>query len=158
MMYAVPLTDGSFGIAQAGEAMWPNVIYVALFVDRYRETPAAPPLLKAASAVSLAATWRQALNRGEWLSLAWAAEVFKKAEFPNERFSKAGYVGAKTYDAGILADFLSAFHGLVPWNVMHDPDYYDRLLRPGVERPKAALVLDEVAREKYRRETLRVDA
>src|SRR5258706_5398224 len=78
-VYAVPLTDRSFGIAQAGEAQAPfvNVIYVALFADRYTHIPDAVPALERDSAVSLTATWRQALNRGEWLSLGVAPEIFK---------------------------------------------------------------------------------
>jgi hypothetical protein len=89
MIYAVPLADGSFGIAQAGKAMggYINVIYVALFAARYPTIPAAPVKLSRTSAVSLTATWRQSLNRGEWFSLGWAAEVFKKSAFPNERFA-----------------------------------------------------------------------
>jgi len=158
MVYAVPLTDGSFGIAQAGEAQGPfvNVIYVALFADRYTHMPDKVLDLKRGSALSLTATWRQALNRGEWPSLGVAPEMFKTSEFPNERYANKGYVGAVNYDAGLLADFLSAFHGLLPWNVMHDPAYYDGLLRPGLPRPQSVRILDERERENYRREVLKI--
>jgi len=160
MVYAVPLTDGSFGVAQAGEAQgeFINVIYVALFADRYTRIPDELPALKRDSAVSLVATWRQALNRGEWPALGVAREMFKKSEFPNERYARQGYVGAKTYDAGLLADFLSAFHGLLPWNVMHDPAYYDYLLRPELARPQSARILNERERDNYRREVLKIGA
>ncbi len=156
----MPLTDGSFGIAQAGEAQGPfvNVIYVALFSDRYEHLPPQVPELKRDSAVSLTATWRQALNRGEWPSLGIAPELFKKSEFPNERYADKGYVGAKNYDAGLLAEFLSAVHGLLPWNVMHDPAYYDTLLRPGLPRPQSVQILNERERERYRREVLKIGA
>jgi hypothetical protein len=159
-VYAVPLTDGSFGVAQAGEVQgeFINVIYVALFADRYTHIPDELPALKRDSAVSLAATWRQALNRGEWPSIGVAREIFKKSEFPNERYVRKGYVGAKNYDAGLLADFLSAFHGLLPWNVMHDPAYYDQLLRPGLARPHSARILNEHERDTYRREGLKIGA
>ena len=160
MVYAVPLADGSFGVAQAGEAQGPfvNVIYVALFAERYTHIPDQAPTMKRDSAVSLTATWRQALNRGEWLSLGVASEIFRKSEFPNERYADKGYVGAKNYDAGLLADFLSAFNGFLPWNVMHDPAYYDELLRPGLPRPKTARILNESDREKYRREVMKIGA
>ena len=159
-VYAVPLRDGSFGIAQAGEAQGAlvNVIYVALFSDRYTRIPDEVPALERESAVSLVATWRQALNRGEWLSVGVAQELFKKSEFPNERYASDGYVGAKNYDAGLLAEFLSAFHGLLPWNVMHNPAYYDGLLRPGLSRPPSVKMLTERERETYRREVLKIGA
>jgi len=157
MCYAVPLSDGSYGIAQAGAAMMTNAIYVALFADHYRELPNQPLHLTFASAVALATTRRQALNGGEWLSLWHESEVFPKAAFSNERFSSNGYVGAMVYDAGILVDFLSAYHGLLPWNVMNDPDYYDRILIASVERPKSAIILNTEECAKYRREALGVD-
>lgn len=160
MVYAVPLADGSFGVAQAGEAQGPfvNVIYVVLFAERYTHIPDQVPTMNRDSAVSLVATWRQALNRGEWISLGVASEIFRKSEFPNERYANKGYVGAENYDAGLLADFLSAFHGLLPWNVMHDPAYYDKLLRPGLPRPQTARILNESDREKYRREVMKIGA
>ena len=160
MVYAVPLKDGSFGIAQSGDAQgeFINVIYVALFADRYTHIPDEAPPLNRDAAISLTATWRQALNRGEWPSLGVAPEIFKKSEFPNERYARKGYVGAKNYDAGLLADFLSAFHGLLPWNVMHDPSYYDGFLRPGLPRPQSVRILEEREREIYRREVLKIGA
>jgi hypothetical protein len=158
MTYAVPLADGSFGIAQAGDAMWTNVIYVALFSDRLTEIPTGPLEISRASAVCLSATWRQSLNRGDWPSIALHSEIFAKSAFPNERFADQGYVGAKNYDAGILMDFLSAYHGLIPWNVSHDPAYYDRLLMPELPIPSQALILSDAEREAYRREKYGVGA
>lgn len=130
--------------------MMVNVIYVALFADRARELPSVPAQLDGRRVVSLAATWRQHLNRGDWKQLGVTAPVVRKSDFPNERFARAGYVGAKHYDAGLLASFLSAYHGLLPWNVLHEEDYYDQLLAPGVDRPPAARVLDADARAAYR--------
>lgn len=158
MVYAVPLADGSFGFAQAGETQegFVNVIYVALFLDRHSCIPDEPPCLRREQVVSLAATWRKNLNRGDWRSVGMSPELFAKLEFPNEAFAEKGYVGARNYDAGILTDFLSACHGLLPWNVMHDPEYYDHLLCAGVARPRSALVLSESAREDYRRNKFKI--
>jgi hypothetical protein len=115
-------------------------------------------LLGGMDVATLTATWRQPLNRGEWLCLGVAPEIFRKSEFPNERYASKGYVGATNYDAGLLANFLSAFHGLLPWNVMHDPAYYDKLLRPGLARPSSVQILNERDRENYRREVLKIGA
>jgi hypothetical protein len=151
-VYAVPLEDGSFGFAQAVEAMMANIVYVALLGVRRPGRPDAVPALTPGDIVSLAATWRQDLNRGDWPQLGPAPLVVTKVDFPNERFAQARYVGAKHYDAGILADFLSAYHGLLPWNVLYEEDYYDRLLPPGVARPPNAVVLSPAERESYRLE------
>ena len=156
-VYAVPLGDGSFGVAQAIDAMMVNVIYVALFADRLPALPVDLPRLRRTAVVALTATWRQHLNRGDWPYIGAAAPVVPKDAFPNEQLAKSGYVGAKHFDAGILANFLAACHGLVPWNVMYVEDYYDRLLAPGVTRPVAARVLDPDARAAYRAEKYGID-
>jgi hypothetical protein len=151
MVYAVPLEDGSFGLAQAIDAMAVNIIYVGVFSDRFPSLPPSPPGLSPSSAVALLATWRQALNRGEWSSLGVAAPAFKKGHFPNERFSAKGFVGAKHYSAGLIAEFLSAYHGLLPWNVMSQENYYDAMLKPGVS-PAEAVVLSPGERLAYRKQ------
>ncbi len=151
MVYAVPLPDGSFGVAQAVAAMMVNVIYAALFSDRLSAPLSIGYLPRRTSAIALTATWRQALNRGEWTALGVAPLVFQKSEFPNEQFAQRGYVGAKHYDAGLLVDFLAAWHGLEPWNVMTDEDFFDKLIAPGVSRPTTAVVLSAAERDLYRR-------
>jgi|TARA_R100000455_G_C6243530_1_gene101814 hypothetical protein len=158
MVYAVPLTDGSYGLAQAGEAMFPTVIYVALFLARFDAPPSEPPKLHSSGLISLTATWRKNLNNGQWLPLGLAEITPSLLEHPTEDLAAAGYVGAKHYDAGLLSEFLSACHGALPWNVMHDPKYYERLLLPGSGRPEKAVVLGEAERTAYRREVFGVVA
>ena len=49
--------------------MFPTVIYVALFLDRFEAVPATPPALDESRLASLTATWRKNLNKGEWVPL-----------------------------------------------------------------------------------------
>jgi hypothetical protein len=151
MIYGVPLEDGSYGFAQAVDAMMTNVIYVALFAHRVSAEPDNAPDLVGRDAISLSATWRQHLNGGTWKALDVRQISCPKSAFPNERFAATGYVGAKHHDAGMLAEFLAAYHGLMPWNVMVDENYFDKLLAPGVIRPSTAVVLDPERRVAYRR-------
>jgi len=130
--------------------MMVNVIYVALFADRSPDPLTRPASFDRERVVSLAAIWRQNLNRGDWKYLGVIPPVVQKPEFPNERFARVGYVGARHYDAGLLADFLSAYHGFLPWNVLHDEGFYDQLLAPGVARPSTAVVLGAAEREEFR--------
>ena len=76
---------------------------------------------------------------------------------PTEALAAAGYVGAKHYDAGLLSEFLSACHGVLPWNVMYDPAYYEERLISGA-RPAKAIILGEEERTAYRREVLGIGA
>ena len=150
VVYAVPLTDGSYGVAQAVDAMMVNVIYVALFRSRLQSLPDASPSLSRSDVVALTATWRRDLENGDWPVLGSADLAVEKAEFPNERFASKGYIGAKHFDAELLAEFLSAYHGLLPWNVSYEEDAYDQMLAPGICRPDSAIVLDPEARNAYR--------
>ena len=155
MVYAVPLADKSYGLAQAGAAMFTHVIYVALFMDRFEAVPEAPELAPS-RVVSLTATWRKDLNKGEWIPLCVTDLTPGLVKHPTENLVAGGYVSAKHYDAGLLSEFLSACHGALPWNVMHDPAYYEKLLMPGASRPEKIVMLGEEERAAYRREVFGV--
>lgn len=138
--------------------MFPNVIYVALFLARFGAPPGQPPDLDSSGLVSLTATWRKSLNNSQWLPLGLAGITHSLLEHPTEDLAADGYVGAKHYDAELLSEFLSACHGALPWNVMYDPTYYEKLLLPGAGRPEKAVVLGEEERTTYRREVFGVVA
>ncbi|MCC8561297.1 hypothetical protein, partial [Xanthomonas perforans] len=156
MVYAVPLVDGSFGLAQAGSPMFPNVIYVALFLDLFLALPTEIPRLDASRVISLTATWRKNLNRGEWIPLGISEPTLDLLKHPTQALAGVGYLGAKHYDAGLLSEFLSTCHGLLPWNVMYDPAYYEKLLLSRCARPEKVVVLGEGERTAYRHEVLGV--
>jgi hypothetical protein len=149
-VFAIPLIDGSYGIGQAIASMMPNIVHSAFFSARFHSLPSSLPALRRDDVVALLSTWKESLNFGEWPVLGAATFIVETGEFPNERFRGVGYVGAKHYDEGIVQKFLSAYHGLTPWNTMHDERYYDTLLREGVARPPSAIILSPEARQKYR--------
>ncbi len=158
MVYAVPLADGSFGVAQAGHRMFSTVIYVALFLDRFETAPVTPPALDESKIISLTATWRRDLNKGEWVPLGVSELTPSLMNHPAEALAAGGYVGARHCDASLLAKFLSACHGALPWNVMYDPSFYEALLISGASRPAHAVILGEEERANYRREVFGVGA
>ncbi|MBP8083829.1 MAG: hypothetical protein KAZ87_11575 [Spirochaetes bacterium] len=67
------------------------------------------------------------------------------------------HVGQTTGSDGHILDLANAWWGLIPWNVMHDEDYYDQHLLKGVARSKLALVLSIKDRIKYRKDVLKID-
>ena len=158
MVYAIPLADGAYGLAQAGAPMFPNVIYVALFLDRFGVLPAAPPTRDESQLISLTATWRKDLNKGEWVPLGTSELTPSLQRHPMQALAANDYVGAKHYDAALLSEFLSACHGALPWNVMYDPAYFEGLLTIGAARPEKAVMLGDEERTNYRREVFGVEA
>jgi len=156
MVFGIPLADGSFGIIQAIDIMLVNVIYIAVFSDRYEYLPSNIISLKNDNLISLQATWKQDLNNGSWANICTIEPAVKKVDFPNEKFSESGYVGAKHASGGMFNRFLNAYHGIEPWNVMADERYWDTYLNVGKSRPEEAFCLNDEERNKYRSEILGV--
>lgn len=150
-VYAVPLADGSFGIAQAVAPVGTWAVDLALFANRINELPDEPPLLDRANVVSIQATWRTILNGGWWAKLGVAPLVVQPDECPNQQILSPDErgVGCTHSSQGLLEDFLSSYHGLIPWNLYPAVDFDNRLF-PGVTRPRAAKVLDAASLYLYK--------
>ena len=135
-IFAVPLPDGSYALGQVIAPMMTNVVYCALTDYRSPELPASPPPLTADNVISRVALTREQLDFGAWPIVGIANPLVTKPEFANERFARSGYVGARLHDAALAADFLAAFHALVPWDDWHDPKYLDTWLIGPHRKPK----------------------
>ena len=152
MVFGLPLEDGSFGIAQAIDSMYQNVVYVAIFSDRYDEIPESICDLDAKNIISLGATWKEDLNNGRWAKIEIMDPIIDRSTFPNEQYADSGYINATISDAGLFSKFLSAYHGVTPWNVMYKEDYWNQYLNAGKRQPSNIIILSPIEREKYRSE------
>lgn len=156
MFYAVPLADGSYGFVQAIAEAMVNVIDIAVLSTRSALLPLTPPTASAEDVISLSATWRQDLNGGDWAALGVSALVVDPSIMPNQKLLGIGtIVGIKHVSGGLISDLLNAWHGLAPWNTMHDETYFDSQLAPGVIRPHTAIILTPAEREAHRARLLR---
>jgi hypothetical protein len=151
-VFALPLVDGSFGVVQAIAPVEAWAVDLALFSDRFLEVPFCVPPLNRANVVSIQATWRTTLNGGWWAKVGSTPLVVEPGECPNQKLLAAGGkgVGCTHSSEGLLQDFLSAYHGLIPWN-LYPAHNFDVRLFPGVKRPKAARLLDDAALLLYQR-------
>lgn len=150
MVYAVPLSDGTYGFAQAISEAMLNVIDVVILRTHSTSVPPVPPSIYAADVISLWATWRQDLNNGNWAALGVSLPIVEASDMPNQKLIAAGSVGVQHANGGLIQHLLNAWHGLVPWNTMHDENYFDSKLAPGVLRPANAIVLASTERDAYR--------
>lgn len=84
------------------------------------------------NAISLIFTTPDSLKAGKWLMLDGSKSVFQDSELPDFKYNQIGsYKGAKVYGSGIVRKFLNAYFGLMPWDMMKDPDYFQNLLLEG---------------------------
>ena len=135
---AVPLSDGTFGLAQVvslepGIKKAVTIAYfdVRLTTDQLRHVAAAP---SAGDVVSIQFTERRALTRGLWRVLCTAPVNLAGIPVPFENTRSSGWVGARFYDHGSITLFLQAFFGIQSWDMM--PELFDGLLlHPGL-KPK----------------------
>ncbi|MBB3696558.1 hypothetical protein KMW28_23995 [Flammeovirga yaeyamensis] len=149
-VYAIPLSNGQFGLIQTVDLMMKNVVYIVVFEILLDEPPKKLIDLRKVPIISLYATLRSHLNNGSLAFIDVYDIVTSKRAFPNEKFAEKGYIGAKFSDIGLIAKFIEAFHGVIPWNAMYEEDYWTKYLNAGIKNPKNAWVLTPQEREKYR--------
>lgn len=150
-IFAVPLTDGSFGACQAAYDVMPHVVDCAFFSLRFHTLPVQAPAVTPEDVIALLAVWKNPLKNGSWPKIGHASPVLPASSFPNQLLiQKANGVGVKHSNEPLIEGFLSAWHALQPWNTLYEEDYYDKLLAPGVVRPANAVILDARARAEWR--------
>jgi hypothetical protein len=149
-IYALPLVDGSFGMAQATVATpgLAGVVNVAVFDYRCPSVAQCPSTVARERVIALLGTWRAEMNGGYWALVGRAEPCVSAEEFPNLQLKSL--VGHTHHSGGVIENLVSAYHGLLPWNVNYREDYYDVLLAPGVWRPKTARVLNALELATYR--------
>ena len=81
------------------------------------------------------------LDRGSWPVLGVAAIKLKNSEWPNAKQRETGnWIGSVWITPGLFERFAKACWGVIPWNSMHDPQYFEKYLLPGRPRPKSLVM------------------
>ena len=127
-VFAVPLEDESFGLVQAIDHWMPHWIYSVIFNLRFDSIPEEVPDFDRNNMISLMAISDDEFDFGEWPLVGSRDCLVKKKEFSNEKFKNKGYVGGKSYEGGVVVQFLSAYHKISPWDCYYKADYLDDLL------------------------------
>jgi len=143
-VFAVPLVDGSFSLGQvlSYEPDALNSVGCAFYSIRALDPKSlvVPQPLSREDIVSILLTTKDLLNRGRWPVLANRAAPIPLAHCPYDRFRSLKWVGATIEGSAIVEQFLSAYHGLSPWDQFADPKYLDELLLDAALRPPNVLL------------------
>jgi len=148
-LFAVPLVDGSFGFAQAIAPVESWAIDFALLSSRSTELKWPKQSISESDAIGVLATWRTVVTGGHWAKVGSAAPCLSVDSCPNQLLIAAGENGVTHADWGLLQKFLSAFHGLFPWNLYPAFDF-DSYLLPNRARPASAKVLSALELHNYK--------
>jgi hypothetical protein len=141
--FLVPLEDGTFGQGQVlGYELHALDSAVCAFSSRRFETsPDSLVPITEPNLIAVLFVTRDLLDRGYWKILSNGPIVVQGQRFLDlEGLRRKGFVGAKCYGSRIVADFLSAYHRLLPWNAYFDPNYLDELLVSPDRKPADVLL------------------
>lgn len=126
---AIPLADGSFGLGHV--AAFDMSITMVLFARRARtpETLASEIERGLAEApIAMMEVTDDELNDGEWPVIGE-----RPPPYPPAMLDAKG----KSFTAPMARTLLSAYHGLLAWDMMADPRYFEWRLLPGVKVPSS---------------------
>lgn len=127
MIVAVPLRDGSFGLAHVVH-YYGNAV-TAHFAHRAASPEKLLVGLKEAMADRLLTILDVTSNRIS--DGYWTVVGHEEPAYPATMLDMKG----TSHTAGMSEWFFDAYYGLVPWDGMHDPRYFEKKLLPGVSVP-----------------------
>lgn len=140
-LFLVPTLDGKLALGQVvGQEQWVlNSVSVVLFARRV-DSPqgvAFDQCTGVDDAIAILFVTRDSLDRGEWPVVGPHPITIPHTHLPYEHLRSRRFVGAKVIGTGIVKDFLNAYFGLAPWNMMKDPNYFDGLLLAPDRKPSS---------------------
>ena len=135
-LFAIPASDSVSLLGQviAHEPRAMNSVSICVFGLRVEDLagviPSALP-----DPVSVVLTTRELLDSGRWRVVGAMPVALPRSDWPFEAL-RPGFVGAKIIGAGLVEQFAAVYCGFLPRDTFaRNPDYFDRLLRPGVDWP-----------------------
>jgi len=137
-VFAMPIMDGRFALGQVvgREPRALNSVTVALFDRVVSDAGEAETVtLTAAEAFSVLLTSPDLLDSGTWSVATNHPIAVLRGMLPYEELRDTGFVGAKIYGSAIVAEFVNAYFGLIPWDDWKDPNYLDGLLLSSEKKP-----------------------
>ena len=134
-VFWVPIDDGSMVLGQVVEI---NREVLNSITCAFYDVRKGSGAFNFSKPVSVQFVTKDLFNKGVWARDSNTPIQIGSDLLPYRETAQNGWVGAKVIGSGIMENFLSAFFGLRSWSEMHDPNYYEKLLLPGVQRHGSA--------------------
>lgn len=139
-LFVVPLEDGTFGLGlfhkYSPKAL--NSCICSFYGNRFGPLEEIEFVeFSDLRMISLVFVTKDLLQKKVWGRVRNIGASLSTIDLPDAPYEIAGsYKGAKVYGSGIIQEFLNAYFGLLPWDMMNDPTYFDKLLITTVKRPE----------------------
>jgi len=137
-VFVIPLLNKTFSVGQVLDLQMENVVRIALYDEIINSIISVEidELCKSKNLISLIASSREQLDYKVWKILGNKQQNIPVSNFPNEKYREKGWVGAISYDAALVEDFVNSFYSLLPWDDWFKPDYLDTFLIDPSKKPK----------------------
>lgn len=133
-VFWVPLDDGTVVLGQVLEIQKDALDSITCAFFDVRRAEPGEHIKDLISPICIQFVTKDLFTNGTWKRVDNAPVSVPISLLPYRETEKNGWVGARIIGSGIIRMFLSAFYGLRSWDEMHDPNYYENLLLPGVQR------------------------
>jgi hypothetical protein len=142
-VFVVKLENYKYVIGQVLDFRFINCVRCAIFDEVFDKLDqiALDNICKITDLISLVEVTREQLDYGSWLIIGNREVEVPHTKFPNEQYKDTNWIGATTFDASLLEDFVNAYYALIPWDDWHDPNYLDRFLVDKNKKPKKLIYL-----------------
>ncbi len=140
--FLVPLEDGTYGQGQvlSYEEHAMNSAICAVSSVRFSEIPTRLEIIPEERLLAVLFVTRDLLDSGRWHIVNNGPIISWEKYIEIHAMRNKGYIGVAIEGSRIVANFLSAYHKLVPWNKYYDPEYFDKLLISRDRKPADVLL------------------
>lgn len=139
-VFGVPLGRDEYGLGQIlshEKNCMDSVLCCFTNVVTHNGSEGLPPI-GLSDLISIQIVTRDSLDRGIWPVLGPGEPIEVAGMYPIESLRANRYVGANIKGSGAMQNFLCAYRGRSPWDEYFDPQYFDKLLIEGLNRPASA--------------------
>lgn len=144
-VFVIELKNREYIIGQILDLRTANCVRCALFDEVYKELSKIDidRVCAVRNLISLVEITREQLDYGVWKIIGNKEIKIPERQFPNEQFKNNNWIGAKTYDAALLEDFVNAYLCLTPWDEYHNPNYLDGFLIDISKKPHNLILIKQ---------------
>ena len=135
-VFVIPLKNKYYAVGHVLDQRMVNTVRVALYSEVITDFDFdLASITDIKNLISLIEVTREQLDYGVWKIIGNKHTSIPTEKYANEHFRKNKWINSITHDAALAEDFINSFHGLLPWNDWHNPNYLDDYLIEPSKKP-----------------------
>ena len=115
-VFCIKLLNNKNVIGQIIDLQMANVVCCTFYKQIFNPNELENISIEQNQIISFVACTREQLDYGVWPILGNKKIFTNKLSLPNEQYRNNSWIGAITYDASIIEEFVNTYNGLLPWD------------------------------------------